>query len=318
MSVPSTSEVPSGLSTTLLLSLAAVGAALVAIFGEKHGFSYRFVVYALLGLVPWALVAGGVRLRPATFALLGLPPGIVAVAVAHNTGGMFPLLMVLVWLTHSPRATISVLVTVAAMMAAITTVCVQAGADESGIIFFTAGMGIAWMSGALLRRQETLTAQIQAMRDVQVAEMAATERARIARDVHDVVAHSLTVVLLNLTGARRALATQPERADEALARAEAVGRDSLDSIRHVMGILRAPDDGVGLRGRRWRGSTGWWKEPGSGARPRRLPRPARAVDQARRRHGRAGGLSGGPGGPGQHPAARPGGHGLPGRRRRGR
>ncbi len=246
MSVPSTSEVPSGLSTTLLLSLAAVGAALVAIFGEKQGFTAITVACALAGLLPWALVAGGVRLRPAVFALLGLPPGVVAVAVAHNSGGMFPLMMVLVWLAHSPRASISTLVTAAAMLAAITSLCIQTGPDESGIIFFTAGMGIAWMTGAMLRRQETLTAQVQAMRDVQVAETAATERARIAREVHDVVAHSLTVVLLNLTGARRALATQPERADEALARAEAVGRDSLDSIRQVMGVLRAPGDGATL------------------------------------------------------------------------
>ena len=67
-----------------------------------------------------------------------------------------------------------------------------------------------------------------------------TERARIAREVHDVVAHSLTVVMLNLTGARRALATDPARADEALARAEIVGRESLDSIRQVMGLLREP------------------------------------------------------------------------------
>ncbi len=49
--------------------------------------------------------------------------------------------------------------------------------------------------------------------------------------------------MLHVTGARRALGTDPERADEALARAEAVGRDSLDSIRQVMGLLREP--GVG-------------------------------------------------------------------------
>ena len=44
------------------------------------------------------------------------------------------------------------------------------------------------------------------MRDADVDRLAATERARIARDVHDIVAHSLTVVMLNVTGARRAIA----------------------------------------------------------------------------------------------------------------
>ena len=93
----------------------------------------------------------------------------------------------------------------------------EKGFDEAGIVYFLGGMGIAWMSGAMLRRQEALTAQLRSMRDVEVEQLAAAERARLAREVHDVVAHSLTIVMLNLTGARRALATQPQRADEALA-----------------------------------------------------------------------------------------------------
>ena len=84
------------------------------------------------------------------------------------------------------------------------------------------------------------------MRDADVERLAATERARIARDVHDIVAHSLTVVMLNVTGARRAIAVDPEGADEALARAELVGRDSLDSIREVMGLLRESEQGHDL------------------------------------------------------------------------
>ena len=81
------------------------------------------------------------------------------------------------------------------------------------------------------------------MNELRVEHAAAAERTRIARDVHDVVAHSLTVVMLHVTGARRALATDPARADEALARAEMVGRESLDSIRQVMGLLRDPGGG---------------------------------------------------------------------------
>ena len=46
--------------------------------------------------------------------------------------------------------------------------------------------------------------------------------------------------MLHVTGARRAIGTDPVRADEALARAEAVGRESLESIRQVMGLLREP------------------------------------------------------------------------------
>jgi signal transduction histidine kinase len=89
-----------------------------------------------------------------------------------------------------------------------------------------------------------LTAELAALGALQVEHAAGAERERIARDVHDIVAHSLTVVMLHVTGARRMLATDPDRAAEALERAEEVGRESLDQIRGVVGLLRSGDDGA--------------------------------------------------------------------------
>jgi signal transduction histidine kinase len=243
--MPEQREIPADASTTLLLALAAVGAALLSIFGEHAGFQATTMICALVGLVPWALVAGGVRLSPWAFAVLAVVPSVVIVTVAHNSGGMFPLMLALVWLTWTSSSVLPPLVVVAAGLAALTALTIDKGSfDESGCIYFAGGLGISWMSGALLRRQEMLTAQVRAMRDVEIERRAATERAHLAREVHDVVAHSLTVVMLNLTGARRALSTDPAGADAALARAEVVGRESLDSIRHVMDLLREPDAGV--------------------------------------------------------------------------
>ena len=231
----------------MLLSLAAVAAAVVTLFGEDGAFRLSTVIGALAGLVPWALVAGGVRLHPWLFAALSVPPAVVVVAVANNPGGMFPLMVTVVWLALTSRSVLPTAVTALAGFLAILDCTLEKGSlDESGIVYFTGGLGISWLSGMLLRRQEALTAQVEAMRDRQVEQLAASERARISREVHDVVAHSLTVVMLNLTGARRALATDPERADEALARAEAVGRDSLDAIREVMDLLRDPDGATAL------------------------------------------------------------------------
>ncbi len=65
----------------------------------------------------------------------------------------------------------------------------------------------------------------------------ADARTRIAREVHDIVGHSLTVVLLNITGARRQLANDPDAADAALRQAESISRESLDSVRTVIGLL---------------------------------------------------------------------------------
>lgn len=231
--------------TTVLLSVAAVGAALIAVFGESGAFTALGVASALVGLLPWALVAGGVQLPPAVFAVLGLVPVWVGVVIAENPGGMFPAMLVVTWVTRTSSNAWLVAGTVVAAVGSIVTLALQTGeAHENGMAYFIGGIGISWLCGRMLRRQELLNQDLQAMNELRVEHAAVAERARIARDVHDVVAHSLTVVMLHLTGARRALAADPAQADQALARAELVGRESLDSIRQVMGLLRDPGDGA--------------------------------------------------------------------------
>lgn len=226
-------------STTLVLSLAAVAAALIAIFGSDDSFTSVTVGAALVGLVPWALVAGGLRVPVPVFAAIALGCAAVIVVVDGNEGGMFPVMLMVVWVC---RATgdwpIHAAVLTIGVGLLVSTTIRENSAHEAGLVYFTGGLGISWLAGMMLRRQETLTVELRAMNELQVEHAATAERARIARDVHDVVAHSLTVVMLHLTGARRAIRTEPARAEEALARAETVGRESLDSIRQVMGVLR--------------------------------------------------------------------------------
>ncbi len=232
-------------STTVLLSVGAIGAALIAVFGESGAFTGVGVASALAGLLPWALVAGGVRIPPVVFAVLGLVPVWVGVVVAENPGGMFPAMLVVTWVTRTSSNAWLVAGTVVAAAGSIVTLALQTSeAHENGMVYFIGGIGISWLAGRMLRRQELLNRDLQAMNELRVEHAAVAERARIARDVHDVVAHSLTVVMLHLTGARRALAADPAQADQALARAELVGRESLDSIRQVMGLLRDPGGGA--------------------------------------------------------------------------
>lgn len=227
--------------TTLVLSLAALGSALVATFGENDSFSSLTVAAALVGLVPWALVAGGVRVRPLLFAAMTLSCAGVITVVGANAGGMFPVMLMLVWVARASgdwRVHAGALTSSLGLLVA-TAVRLES-AHEAGLVYFAGGVGISWLAGLMLRRQESLTLELAAMTELRVEHAASAERARIARDVHDVVAHSLTVVMLHLTGARRAMSTEPARAEEALARAEIVGRESLESIRQVMGVLREP------------------------------------------------------------------------------
>jgi signal transduction histidine kinase len=94
----------------------------------------------------------------------------------------------------------------------------------------------------VLRRQRLLVAELRAAQ-AGLADRARTEeRTRIARELHDVIAHSLTVTLLHIAGARLAVRFDPDDADRALAEAERLGRASLDEVRATVGLLARPGD----------------------------------------------------------------------------
>ncbi len=73
------------------------------------------------------------------------------------------------------------------------------------------------------------------------------ERAAIARELHDIVAHSVTVMLVGVRGARDVLRTSPEVADDTLARVETSGEQSLAELRRVIDVLRDPDAAADMR-----------------------------------------------------------------------
>ncbi|HEY0508307.1 MAG TPA: sensor histidine kinase [Blastococcus sp.] len=68
------------------------------------------------------------------------------------------------------------------------------------------------------------------------------EQARIAREVHDIVAHDVSVIVAQAAAARRVSAGQPQVAADALASIEAVGRDALDGLRRMVVLLRTQAD----------------------------------------------------------------------------
>jgi signal transduction histidine kinase len=105
-----------------------------------------------------------------------------------------------------------------------------------------AGVLVSAAAAALLAHERTLLTQLR-MAQASLAERSRVEeRNRIARDLHDVIAHSLTVSLLHVSSARLAVEHEPEEAARALAEAERLGRESLDEVRSIMGMLQTDAD----------------------------------------------------------------------------
>jgi signal transduction histidine kinase len=96
--------------------------------------------------------------------------------------------------------------------------------------------------GWLAERAERLEIE----RDQQASIGAAAERTRIAREMHDIVAHSLSVVVTLADAASIASRSEPERATQAMEQVSAVGRQALTDMRMLIGVLRADAPGAEL------------------------------------------------------------------------
>ncbi|MDO9455549.1 sensor histidine kinase [Nocardioides sp.] len=101
----------------------------------------------------------------------------------------------------------------------------------------TLGRTRAAYVAALVDRSERI--RLEAAQQVALA--AASERSRIAREMHDVVAHGLTVMVVQADGARYAAGSDPRVAAETLARIGATGREALTDMRQLLGLLRADE-----------------------------------------------------------------------------
>lgn len=104
---------------------------------------------------------------------------------------------------------------------------------------------IGWARGIRAQRQyrESLVERLEVAereRDLRAAQAVAAERARIARDIHDLVSHSLAVVAVQAAGAERIADRDPAMAKEALGVISRTARDALTEMRGMLEVLRAP------------------------------------------------------------------------------
>lgn len=111
---------------------------------------------------------------------------------------------------------------------------------------YLAFLGIGWLVGYLVHVQRQLLISQQRTQAELAAHAAADERRRIAREIHDVIAHSLSITLLHLTGARHALehGLDSAAAVDALRQAEDLGRQAMSDVRRTVGLLDAGNDSL--------------------------------------------------------------------------
>jgi signal transduction histidine kinase len=151
--------------------------------------------------------------------------------------------------THGRAAIAAPLVLAAGMMGVIATFDDNVFTDY---VFPTAFVLVAWLAGRGLRTRTRLTEELheaavraQEAHEEEIARAAADERRRIAREMHDVVAHSVSVMVVQAGGARRILERDPHRAVEAAAHIEDVGRAALAEMRRLLGMLHHGEDETG-------------------------------------------------------------------------
>ncbi len=111
---------------------------------------------------------------------------------------------------------------------------------------------LAWLIGDNLRVRRAYTQQLEGRaielvheREEKAALAVSEERARIARELHDVVAHHVSVMVVQSAGARRVLDKDPALARQAMEAVEIAGRTALTEMRRMLEVLRTDDSGVG-------------------------------------------------------------------------
>jgi signal transduction histidine kinase len=120
-------------------------------------------------------------------------------------------------------------------------------------VFVSIVFSIAWLIGVLVsrtfheaERARERAARAEREREERARLAVSDERARIARELHDVVGHSVSVMTVQASAARRLLRPQQEKEIEALLVVEKTGREALAEMRRMVGVLRRPEEAPAL------------------------------------------------------------------------
>ena len=242
-----------------LILLATIRHAVVQVIESPYGVvAYRPLLLAwplALFLIIMMVVAVGMRRRRPAFMLGILLAGSVVVtaltgpevgALAYFLPVAYVLYLVAATYEHR-QAAVRVLIAVFATLLAdgVLLNLTGGGFSPSGAIVWAAlCVIIAWFTGYIVRQRRRYAVRLQ---DEAASKAVAEERLRIARELHDVVAHSMSVIAVQAGYGQYVIDSQPADARTALGAIQATSREALDEMRRMLGALRQADESDAAR-----------------------------------------------------------------------
>jgi signal transduction histidine kinase len=216
--------IASGRDTSLWFDIPAVAIAILPLFARRR---YPF--------------AG-----PAAYWLLATAISFVDGALIPSMTSLFPVGLAAAFLLGNQRDSGLAWTGLAIVLGGITTVVYNIpGHANAELLFVPVDFGIAWAAGFALRArsEQAEAAETRAMRAEREREAAARlavaeERTRIARELHDIVAHAVSVMVLQVGAVRHQLPEELSDDSEALRSVERAGRTALTEMRRLLGAMR--------------------------------------------------------------------------------
>ena len=194
----------------------------------------------------WFLPGLGVALSADAFGALvygsgysngGLTGGVAAILIAYGTGAFL--------VGWRPWLAFGLMLTICTINAT------TQGSEVAANLLFNDGVvaALPWLLGRTSRERAARGAaareraeRLDAEREHHVRAAALAERTRLAREIHDVIAHSVSVMVIQSAGARTVMAGEPGRAEASVLAVEQAGREALAEMRRLLGVLGGPDD----------------------------------------------------------------------------
>jgi signal transduction histidine kinase len=217
-----------------------------ALFGPGDAPWWR----AVLGAIAMAALAWRRRWP------LGVAAVVVAVNVITNPQGQFSTLLSLVLVcftigyeTRPPRSYAGLGIVFVPFLAVSFVEAFEFSDLAAGLVFFAGPWTVGVLTQERAAHAEEAVARanrLEAERELEAARIAQEERTRIARELHDIVSHSISVVTIQTQAVRRRLG--PDQAQEAadLAAVEATAREALAEMRRLFGVLRTDGESASL------------------------------------------------------------------------